>query len=84
MDQTGELSFEKTVFQGKYLVKLMEDEDLIAEKEVEVINDTHVSLGEDKDKSFLKKYNLYTFRLPHTYNPLSLTTWRVRAKLRDC
>ena len=42
MDQTGELSFEKTVFQGKYLVKLMEDEDLIAEKEVKVINDTHV------------------------------------------
>ena len=42
LEQSGDLLFEKRVFQGKYLVRLMDDEVVVDEKEVDAVNDTHV------------------------------------------
>ena len=42
LEQSGDHLFEKRVFQGKYLVRLMDDGIIVDEKEVDVVNDTHV------------------------------------------
>ena len=42
LEQSGDLVFGERVFQGKYLVRLMDDDVVVDEKEVDVINDTHV------------------------------------------
>ena len=42
LEQTEDLLFEKRVFQGKYLVRLMDNGVIVDEKEVDVVNDTHV------------------------------------------
>ena len=34
--------FGERVFQGRYLVRLMDDDVVVDEKEVDVINDTHI------------------------------------------
>ena len=42
LEQSGDLLFKERVFQGKYLVRLMDNEVVIDEKEVDVVDDTHV------------------------------------------
>lgn len=42
LEQSGDLMFGERVFQGRYLVRLMDDDVVVDEKEVDVINDTHI------------------------------------------
>ena len=41
-EHSGELAWQRRVFRGRYLVKLMEGDTVIHQKEVKIDNDTHI------------------------------------------
>ena len=43
LDQTGDLTFEKRVFQGDYVIRILNGEEVLGEKEISVSEDTLIT-----------------------------------------